>query len=392
MKKINLAVLCMIMHCVILNAQSNYTYTQIVDSALFPVSKTQITTGVLYDRVFPIAGLHAFKNTDTSFFWHFYQAYSELYNATYNKSGLIPVKRIDSISQASYAINSVIPIGVLYYDFNVLDTNAVANNLFYRGADSLLHDVIGRTGNPYLLKTITLAAALAKDTLHYGNGSFKFKFDNQLFLKNKAVTITSLYADFGSGNQNITSGNVLTVTYTSGGIKTIKSTVTYSNGQNATAYARIFITSNVSSRYGKPRDPDATLIITDTQYGYQGFGETAKKYNSGTYGIYYHRNVPDGPIEPLIKKPIIILDGFNPTDDRREKDIYGIYLQYSANDNFGDEMRNLGYDIIILNFPTITGTGDPRYQGDDFNLKKVKLSCSEKELLDVDSFILSNIQ
>lgn len=26
------------------------------------------------------------------------------------------------------------------------------------------------------------------------------------------------------------------------------------------------------------------------------------------------------------------------------------------------------------------------------NLKKVKLSCSEKELLDVDSFILSNIQ
>ncbi|MFT3750106.1 MAG: hypothetical protein QM768_17445 [Agriterribacter sp.] len=76
-----------------------------------------------------------------------------------------------------------------------MDTNAVANNLFYRGADSLLHDVAGRTGNPYLLKTVTLAAALAKDTLPFGTGSFKFKFDSQLFLKNKAVTISSLSND-----------------------------------------------------------------------------------------------------------------------------------------------------------------------------------------------------
>ncbi len=36
MKKINLALLCMIMHCAILNAQINYTYTQIVESVLFP--------------------------------------------------------------------------------------------------------------------------------------------------------------------------------------------------------------------------------------------------------------------------------------------------------------------------------------------------------------------
>ena len=40
MKKINLALLCIIMHCAMLNAQTNYTYTQIVDSALFPGNKT----------------------------------------------------------------------------------------------------------------------------------------------------------------------------------------------------------------------------------------------------------------------------------------------------------------------------------------------------------------
>ncbi|MCC6286544.1 MAG: Ig-like domain-containing protein [Chitinophagaceae bacterium] len=366
MKKIYLALSCMIMYCSILDAQSNYSYTQIVDSALFPVSKTQITTGVLYDRAFPIAGLHVFKSTDTSFFWHFYQAYSELYNATYNKNGLTPVKRIDSIAQSSYAVNGIVPVGILYYDFNVLDTNAIVNNLFYRGADSLLHDVTGRTGNPYLLKNITIAAALAKDTLDYGNGSFKFKFDSQLFLKNKAVTITSLNADFGSGNQNITSGNVLTVTYTSSGMKTIKFTVTYSNAQTATAYAKIFIKSNISSRYGAPVPPNETRTITDTQYGYQGYGETAKKYNSGKYGIYYHRNTPDGPIETIIKKPIIIVDGFDPTDDRDVADIYGIYLQYTQTQNLGNELRNLGYDVIILNFPTLIGAGDPRYQGGDF--------------------------
>lgn len=346
--------------------QTGYTYTQLADSLLSPLNKTQATTGVLYDRVFPVAGLHVFNATDTSSFWHFFQAYGEMYDATFNKSGVPKSERIDSIAKNSYASGAVIPIGIMYYDFNYLDSNAIASNLFYRGSDSLLHDVTGRTGNPYKLKTITLAAALARDTVSLGTGVLKFKYESQLFFKNKSVTITTILADFGSGNQNITAGSVVNVTYSTTGKKTIKYTITYSNGSTATVYSKIFIKAGTANRYGSRVGADETRTISDLSYGYQGYGESVKKYNTGSYGIYYHRNTPDGPTENIIKKPIIIVDGFDPTDIRPVSEIYGVYLQYTATANFGNDMRNRGYDIIILNLPTMTIAGSERMQGGDF--------------------------
>lgn len=265
-------------------AQNNFTYTKMADSLLFPVNKSLITTGVLYDRVAPFTALHAFKNTDTSSFWHFVQAFSELRAATYSNSSMMQVEKIDTVSKGYYA-DSTVPIGVLYFDFNWIDTLAINKNLFYKGTDSLVHDVIGRTGNPYLLKNITIASALPQDSLEYGNGTVKFKYVSQLFITNKSVSITSIQGDFGSGNQNLTSGNTVTVNYGSSGKKSIKFTVTYSNGQTATAYSKIFIKSpSVSSRFGEAKQANVYDNIIDT-YGYQGYDETAKKYNTGRYGI-----------------------------------------------------------------------------------------------------------
>lgn len=339
-------------------AQDNITYTKMADSLLFPVSKSQITTGILYDRVMPFAGLHAFKSTDTASYLYFFQAYSELYSAAYNNGVMMKTAQIDTLSNAIYYTNNAIPVGVLYYDFNLIDTLAIANNLFYKGSDSLLHDVPGRTGNPFKLKTITVAAALSQDTLNYGTGNITFKYTSQLFLTNKAVTITSIYADFGSGNQNLSSGNNVTVFYPTSGKKTIKFTITYSNAQTAIVYSKIFLSSPpVSSRFGESIDPDVPLIdVYDTKYGYQGYGESAKKYNHGKYGIYYHKTYPGGPKEMILKKPIIILDGFDPLEKRDVADIYGVYLQYTSSANFGKEMLDLGYDVIVLNFPNETET------------------------------------
>jgi hypothetical protein len=63
------------------------TFTQMADTLLYPLNKAQITTGILYDRVFPFAGLHAFGalngNADTTYYGHYRQAHSELYQAAY---------------------------------------------------------------------------------------------------------------------------------------------------------------------------------------------------------------------------------------------------------------------------------------------------------------------
>lgn len=335
-------------------AQDNFTYTKMADSLLYPVNKSLITSGILYDRVVPFTSLHSFKNTDTSSYVHFTQAYSELRNAAYNNSSMIKVEKIDTASKGIYYASATVPIGVLYFDFHWIDTLAINKNLFYKGADSLLHDVAGRSSSPYFLKNITIASALPNDTLNFGNGIVKFKYISQLFVTNKGVTITNINADFGTGNQNLTSGSTITVNYGSSGKKTIKFTITYSNGQVATAYSKIFLRApSPSNRYGSSKNADEYYDIDDT-YGYQGYGETAKKYNRGRYGIYYHYTSPtSNTVEKVIRKPIIVLDGFDPEYKRDIDELFGVYLQYSptTSDNFGENMRKKGYDVIVLDFP-----------------------------------------
>lgn len=58
------------------------------DYRLQPLIKSYINTGVLYDRVFPIANLDErtglLPNEDTTSSDHFKQSYYEMYNSIYN--------------------------------------------------------------------------------------------------------------------------------------------------------------------------------------------------------------------------------------------------------------------------------------------------------------------
>lgn len=363
--------------CSLLAQSTDLSYSQMADTLLYPVNKGYISTGILYDRVFPFASLYTFNGVspDTSSHLHFIQSYKELYEASYNNTGMLREGYLDTLAKAIKYTDNVIPIGVLYYDFNLIDTNAVENNLLYRAADSMYYDVPGRPISPYWLKNVTVIAAMAPDALPYGNGNFQFRFYNDLFLNNKGVSINNLEADFGAGYQNITAGNSINIYYPTAGAKYIQFRITYSNGSQVITRSHIEIVANdsstsgslsnssssgartmgtsSSSRFGAPVVWDDIFDVVDTQYGYQGYGEVVHKYNSGTWAVYYHRTSPGGPIERVIRKPVIILDGFDPLDERDQKVIYGNYLNYTQNNNLGDELRDQGYDVIILNFPTI---------------------------------------
>ena len=73
-----------------LKAQES-TFTQMFDSVFYHVSKTDATTGILYNRVLPFSGLARFTLTDTSNFNVFWQAYSELYEAAFINTSKITV-------------------------------------------------------------------------------------------------------------------------------------------------------------------------------------------------------------------------------------------------------------------------------------------------------------
>lgn len=87
-----------------------------------------MTTGILYDRVTPLASLQDFNKpaADTSSYWHFIQAYSELYRSAYSRSTWSTVKDIQGQVLAD-KIQGIVPVGLGNYQLNVIDTNALSN-------------------------------------------------------------------------------------------------------------------------------------------------------------------------------------------------------------------------------------------------------------------------
>jgi hypothetical protein len=83
-----------------LQAQQMQTYSEIIDSMFQHVSRVDATTGILYERMMPFAGLQRFTptNADTADADRFIQAFFELYGAAFLPSVRLPYDA-DSLEQ-----------------------------------------------------------------------------------------------------------------------------------------------------------------------------------------------------------------------------------------------------------------------------------------------------
>ena len=95
---------------------------------------------------------------------------------------------------------------------------------------------------------------------------------------------------------------------------------------------------------------NAVQAITAT-VPYQGYGETQGFLGQGEYEIFLDNT------NGVFDKPIVLLDGFDPNDGRTIPAIYGL-LTYGVGQNLADDLRNQGYDVVILNFPNYTRVAD----------------------------------
>lgn len=85
---------------------------------------------------------------------------------------------------------------------------------------------------------------------------------------------------------------------------------------------------------------------------YKGFGESIAHAGTAKYQIYYDN------IDGVLDKPIFILDGFDPGDSRKIPDLFNSFNDAITSDNIVSELRDEGYDLIIVNFPTYISSTD----------------------------------
>jgi Secretion system C-terminal sorting domain/Putative serine esterase (DUF676) len=97
---------------------------------------------------------------------------------------------------------------------------------------------------------------------------------------------------------------------------------------------------------------ESAIIPINSTLTYQGFGESMAHIGTGEYKIYYDN------IDGFLDKPIFFVDGFDPSDSRTIPLTYGLLDFGNPVENLGEILRDLGFDLIVLNFPTYTSTSD----------------------------------
>ncbi|UKJ07135.1 hypothetical protein [Solitalea lacus] len=289
---------------------SESTYLQETANILLPIDKSKVPTGILYDRVFNLAGLERFTGvlgSDTSDIDHFHQAYYELYSSAYNTSGWKTPEQLDADLLSLYP-STTHPIGILYYNYNSIDTNSVINNLFYI-QNGQLYDVANRTVSPYNSNITLIASPLGEAEAEWEIGIHTFTLDSRFFLTNQSLNINNVSIDFddGAGYRSLALNSSVQINYATTGSKIIKMNINLVGGSVLKAIAGINI------RTGRPNITPCNgydkINITGLPFNASQYGGAATTQATGTAYIYY---AAANCTPKRITKPIIFLDGFDP--------------------------------------------------------------------------------
>ncbi|XLS29002.1 T9SS type A sorting domain-containing protein [Flavobacteriaceae bacterium M23B6Z8] len=344
-------------------------YTSSADTKFQPLDKSQITTDILYDRVYPMSELPDFNQTaiDTSQVYHFYHAYAEIQTADYT-SRWSTVSWLKSNVKVQEQQNKI-PIGILNVDFNIIDEYALQDNLIaFSGPDSLLVDVAGRSRSPYLERNGFVVSTLVEN----GEGStVTFVTGPDFTMQAANPTISSLEADFGNGQgwQIIPLNGTKTVNFGNAGMYYIKYKLHFSNSTTRYTYSKIrinansFITKRANLIQGAA-NIDCTLSTVGqfrSAISFQGYDESQAYAGAAEYRIFKGGNDLD--------KPVIVLDGFDPQEGEPDAigtfQIYDEFLRFEGG-SLGAQLRTSDFDIIPLNFIKYDDNGKIINGGTDY--------------------------
>jgi hypothetical protein len=355
---------------VFVNPVSTEQFTYTADSLFLHLSKSAIPTGILYDRVFPATSLNNVNvnEIDTTNHPYFLKAYSEMFNSAYSQAGWLPADSITSRAAATRVqpgTNNV-PVGLSFYSYNVIDLNAITNNLIQMHSDSLYYDTPNRTTSPYDLVNSFVASPLL-DSVN-AQSTVQFVFPANLFINKSGLTMSSLKVDFGDGlgQVSVSLGSSHNVTYSGpDGFRNLLFVATMSNGTVYQTYGQIkvYSTPNSNAAMVKTAAVQATCSYSDytpsifpSALGFQGYDENMAVPGNGQISISYATN----PCTGILKKPIIISEYFQP-GGMSNSDLYAYFNKNTFMYNsigLLDYLKSQGFDIVTVTYQANTNVSD----------------------------------
>ncbi len=310
----------------------------------FDLLKKQAKTKILYDRVFAVSKATEPKTTAVSAN-NFLQVYHEMQRADFLQR-LPKLETIQAKADEGFTKNQV-PLSILIADFENIKPQALESQKVTINAAKQYEIKLGAT-DVFDQHQINLLASILKSTKEKQP---EFILSSDLVFNTTNRIINSIEIKDGSNWKTIKTDEPFKLNFLENGLNNVSYKIRFNDG---TVIAQSFSIDvqyqkrAVENRGSFSFEPNVVTSIFST-IPYQGYGESAAFAGKGEYEVYMGN---DG----VLDKPIILVDGFDPGDTRNTAGIYQM-LNYGTGQNLGDQIRALGYDIIVLNFPVYTRTG-----------------------------------
>ncbi|MCF6365847.1 MAG: T9SS type A sorting domain-containing protein [Bacteroidales bacterium] len=292
------------------------------------IDRSEITTGILYDRVIPFSGIEKFtgKNKDAickQSIWK--QMYYELQNASYEKDTVnMPNLKFIFGTKRQFTNGKLIPIYLLNYNYNKIKENAFVDKLLILQNNKIIKNP-EKNENPYKVKR-AFAAAPYKTHTYYGN-DFSFILNGNYLYTNTDEIITEIFVDFddGFGYRKIKQGTELPVSYAETGQKTVSiKAITQNSDTLVTKFAFEV----------KAKDIPDYIVVTI---------ESDPINNESTNG---ELAIIKAPNNDLLDNPFLIVEGFDIMDNVYFEEMWELFNK----EHFAECLLENDYDIIFLNF------------------------------------------
>ncbi|TXD52058.1 MULTISPECIES: hypothetical protein [unclassified Polaribacter] len=251
-----------------------------------------------------------------------------------------------------YQNQGTIPVGFLHLDFTQFTNTALTDLEEDRTTINLLATRNrATTASPYENKHLFLASPITESSIKTPeNTPVNFQFGT-LGVQQATTNITTLQVMYNNVTKTIIQNGTLTqpnfsFSFTSSGLKILQFKAILNNNQQLISNATINITiQNVLAKSNAIKDIFATQA-------FRGYDEptdcNGNCFGKGEYQVF----LGDGNTQ--LTKPLIILDGFDPGDERKIREGEGSIVQLIDNDFKEKNMKKFsdeGFDVVILNFP-----------------------------------------
>lgn len=315
----------------------------------FDLLKNHTQTKILYDKVGAFAKLTEDKTEPLSSI-EFKQAYHEIQRADFLER-LPKIDFLETKTEKGFSEN-IIPISILISEFEAIKPSVRAQNQLQLNANNQ-YEITDLSIDYFDTHKIGFASPLIKQLK---GTQIAFKLSDELIFNTTNQTISKIEINFntGKGFEKISSNQIIYTDFETLGSKTISFKITLNDGTIFTNESKFTLKEKAQnlSQLNKvaQQTPFAVSPLTEitSSLTYQGTNETAAHAGKGEFQIFYDNEAG------LLDKVIIVCDGFDPGDGRDTGAIYNLLNYGTPTQNLGDNIRNLGYDVVVLNFPIYT--------------------------------------